>query len=205
MLVAPIAVGAAARSYFGRYHSVVYRLGCLELGRGLATDVVPVTEVVAFIGVGGINLDGGPMIAWKRLAILTCHGQYSLEFHRYANAWLYRSLRERCPRAWGLPWRGVLEPPSGSGRALGRAGNTTSIEIVQKYYRRQVARTLTVALTLGAGSIGGFGWIAMNARVEDHALKVLIWLIVFAVIAALLFAEARRSLGVLREISNQGT
>jgi hypothetical protein len=200
-LVAPVALAFACRSFLKRYHSVVYRHGCLELGRGLATDVIPTTDVVALIGVVGVNLDGGPMIAWKRLTILTWDRHYSLEFHRYANAWLYRSLRPLCPQAWGLPWRGQLEPPSNASRAHGRGVNTIIIGTLQKYYRKQIGRTLSAALILAATSIAALIWIVRNANTNDAALKVLMYLIVAIVLAVLLLAETRRASHVLREIS----
>lgn len=112
VLVAPIVLGVIWHAGCRRYHAVRVEPDRIELRRGTTCDQLRAADVLGLIGLGGINLDGGELVARKRLVILTDERRYVLAFHRENNAELYRVLRDACRLAWGVPYPARLEPPT---------------------------------------------------------------------------------------------
>jgi hypothetical protein len=124
------------RSGFRRYDAIMVESHGIELRRGHRCDEIPCAEVLGVIGQGGINLDGGEIIAWQKVVILRDDRRHFLGFHREDNARVYRALRTACPRAWGVAFPPRLEPPLAVGRPDLDAAALAALGTVGRYYRR---------------------------------------------------------------------
>ncbi len=194
-LAAPFAIWAACRCYFGRYFAVILHPEWIELRRQGSSDEIPSDDVLALIGRGGINLDGGELIAWKSLVIFTGDRSYTLAFNREVNASLYRTFREFCPGAWGLPFAGRLEPPEESGPLSG-----AGLDRLRRYYRGQVTRTFVAGLLVAVASAAALALTVRFLGMKTLETKGAIWLIVFPVIGVELLVRAFREVRVLRQV-----
>jgi hypothetical protein len=199
ILVAPFALWVAIRDFLRRYYAVSFRGGYLEINRAGGSQLILASDVIGLVGLGGVNLDGGEMVAWKRLVVLTWDDHFSLEFNRHDNAWLYQSLRKRCPHAWGIPFRGHLQPSPQQEETASE--NMVALRRLEGYYRGRIIRSLILSLALGIGCIAGIALMIASPRIGDRTPRGAIWLVVLTIIAILSIVDVMRSRRVLSEIA----
>ena len=77
------------------------------------TDV-SLQEIRGLIGRAGPCFDGGDMVVWRSLVVLSESGRrHVLKFHPQVNEQLFRALMQLCPHTVGVPFRGEPEASSG--------------------------------------------------------------------------------------------
>jgi hypothetical protein len=194
-IAVPAALGMAVWRFVRVHHTILVFPEVLELRHVVGSDVVVLSDVLGLIGLGGISLDGGELLVWKRVVILTDNRRWSVSLTPAGNAALHRALRSHCRWAWGLPFRGSIEPPEEE--AAARAAPHS----LGRFYRRQCLRSLLLGLILAVGCAAGGAGLRSRPGLDATRLKAVAWLIVGLVVGFLLLANAGRELRTLRRIT----
>jgi len=201
LLVAlPGALMASWRRYCGRYHTITLSPGLLEFHRGTRVEQISPSEVRALLGLGGISLDGGEIVVWKKLILLTEDGNRPVALGADENASCYDHLRQMCPLAWCAPFRGDLEWPHAEVQPFEPGDMSFSLAILRRYYARQMAKTFFLAVGWTLGSIAASVCVLTHAEFNGDVAKGLAWLVVFVIVGIFLLAIVVRQFPVLLRI-----
>ena len=75
-------------------------------------------DVVFITGIGGVNFDGGDIIQWKYILLVTKRSSYRLRFKEACSTCFIELLRV-CPEATAVPYQGPIRWPQSA--QIGRA------------------------------------------------------------------------------------
>ena len=200
VLVGPIVQAWVWRDDMRKIRAVVVRPEAIELhGRG-SCDRVRCSDVLALVGDGGVNLDGGELVDWKRLTIATDAGRHVLRFDAETNAELYDALRMVCPRAWGLRFPPRLDEPDPSLRPDGSTASRVGLGVIAARLRSRIVWKAGFGLVLATGGLAMAGLLAARGAVGAIDARGLVALIVGVGAGLSLTADAARSFQVLRMV-----
>ena len=191
----PASLGVAAWGFVRGYHTILVFSDVMELRRGVGSDEVVLSDVLGLVGPGGISLDGGELLVWKRVVVLTDDRRWSVSLTPAGNAALYRALRVHCRWAWGIPFRGSIEPPEEEAAARTALRRSAAFSAGNSSGRCSSARPWPPAARR-AGA-----WLLSRPGLDDTRLKAVAWLVVGLVAGFLVLANAGRELRTLRRIT----
>jgi hypothetical protein len=200
LVALPAAAVIAARHYTGRYHTVRITADVVRLFRGRHEDRVDPAAVRGLVALPGISLDGGEMVVWKALLVLTDYRQYRLHFDAAPNAECYRALRAVCPHAWGAPFAGELERPTGSTRAEALPAQLAALTRLVGAIRRDILRAFLAGAGLVFGSLAAAAGVLLNSEFDGDVAKGLVLLIMFIAVGTFLMGHALGRIGVVRRM-----
>jgi len=178
-------------------------LGLIDL-RG-ETESIPLDRVTAVTGEAGLTFDGGEILIWKWVRVITHDASFRLRLDEQSEHF-YRSMLQRSGQAIGISYIGEVHLPTSSQQT-----RREQVEIVEKVIRRQVGGTMAWSgglLLISAASIIGLVYAYSAAPRENHddLAQLSIFVIVVCAAAVLLAAysikrgwSARRTLHRLRE------
>ena len=195
-LASPIAILIGTRRFLREYRRVECRMGCLELIAPGNRAVIPVTDVIGIVGVGGISLDGGELVNWKGIVILTWFSRHVVGFPPEENSQLFRELRLCSPHAWALPFRGEIEAPLRTRRVAGADKNSLGRIVAE--YRRQFARLASFGVSLATITAAIIFAITFAPRAGETFDTLFAWVCVLLFTSFLLLFEAFRAWRVIR-------
>lgn len=197
ILVLASAVGTlgAVRGYARAYHAVSVDPDALRLCRGEDCEEIPYPAVVGLIGRGSFGFDGDGLVDWRRLLIVTEDRRRLLAFSPGDCAALYRALLSRCPRAWGVPFRGRLERPKTAGfRVLDGRSEDDLVRLAQ-VYSQQIAKAVGLRLAAWVGGTALFDVLRVDGKIEDGAVIGMAWfgacVVLWVTLVAGLFRDVR--------------
>lgn len=194
----PLAAVLAGLAFYRKYYRIVIS-DRIELRRLNSVTTIQPSEICGMVGLGGANIDGGEMIVWKHIMIVTAENTYRLSFGYEHNPLCYEAIRQVAARAWCLPFCGVLEQPIEMD-SYDNSELMLSIERMRKVFRSSIIRSTMggVAFVSGAIAIGAGLYFAPEFA-KAQAMAV-VWLIVAFIIGMLLFAGSVRDLKTLAKI-----
>ena len=200
LIAVPAAVCVALLMHARRYERIALYPDRIDLRRGGLVEEILYSDVIGLVGRGGINLDGGEMLVWKKLFVLTEDRRRCLEIHHEVNAGLYHYLREHCSKSWGIPFRGTLESPKSDRRTNSDFAMAVSLGQLGRFYRLQVTKTATIGLAVASISLAGLVAVWVFAGINSDTSKGIGWLIVGVVAGALVLSDALRNATVMLRI-----
>ena len=121
---------------WNRWYRVALGPDCIELFRPGRRVVVDPRNVLALMGVGGVNLTGGEMVLCKRVLVVTRRGVLKIDFKEQSDG-LYELLLELCPGAVGIPFRGPFRYPQPADPDLRRTIHD-AVPVIRRHLWRQV-------------------------------------------------------------------
>ena len=101
-----IPVGAAVALMRNRWRTFGMSLysDVLVIHRLASPVTCDVNDIIALVGMSGIDLSGGELITWKRLVFITAQGRHILAFEPEINSQIYAAVIEFCPHCVGIPY-----------------------------------------------------------------------------------------------------
>ena len=174
------------------------RISLKDLNR---SDTVRCDDVRFVCGEGGVNLDGGEMIVWKRLWLHTEAQRHAVKLGAAGNAACYRDLLQACPQAVGLSYTGEVNVPSGADRSVAsmRYKLEHSLALGRAELLRQAVRALAAAGVAFLLGLAGIVVVILAVRKGIPMGEEAAWPIVSCVIGLLFVARAvRRAVRVRR-------
>jgi hypothetical protein len=163
--------------------------------------VVPCADIVLVIAEGGISLDGGEMLPWKRNVVITRTGRHIQHGTPPANAAFFAQCMNLCPQALGIPFKGEwrmpqcpegVDPAAFLRDGLGRA----RAELSRQAGRAVMAALLALAVAIGATILD----VILITRGESFPRLLLFAPIVGAALFVLLLVRAFGQMGRTRKI-----
>jgi hypothetical protein len=169
-------------------------------------DVIPWEQVRLVVGEPGVSFDGGEILLWKWIRIVTPQRRYRLPMLEQS-ASCYTVLLQHAHRAIGISYADEVHVPISAGRtSMATAEHEAAIKAEFGAQTRRAA--LGAAAMLVASAVAAtvliFGW--KNAPVKDHdaLAKLSVVAIVLAVLVPILagfaWKRARTGQGVIRTL-----
>lgn len=149
-LAVPIALLVAWRRFAVRIHCVFVSPSQIELRRQQGVQTISSARVRGLLGLPGISLDGGEIIVWSKLVILTPEGNHRIGLGKQLTPGCYRALRRACGRAWAIPFRGHVSPPQGVFR---RSNAEETLAHLQTFVNRHALWLAALGVGLTVGSV----------------------------------------------------
>jgi hypothetical protein len=106
---------------------------------------IPTSDIRLIAAEGGVNLDGGEMLVWRRNHVATERARYTLRLSPRENARFYEGVLAFCPQAVGLPYRGDLHLPRCPEHEDPARWVESALTITRRELRRQGQRGLIFA------------------------------------------------------------
>ncbi|MBI1311135.1 hypothetical protein GC176_07485 [bacterium] len=94
--------------YLQRTYGITILRNEILIYRGRRTYVVPASDVLAAIGVAGVDISGGELLVWKSIVLATNSRTYTLRFGPDVNLQVIGPILGVCEQCVGLPY-----PPDG--------------------------------------------------------------------------------------------
>jgi hypothetical protein len=137
------------------------------------------------VGLGGINLDGGELLVWKRTKVKTRDAVYEIQLEPATNADCFEELTKRCELAIGISYNDDIRLPDLIGKSESHKLRAEVLQIVVQEFRKQlieIAIGTVVWGVLTAGliilAVNAYAFAATSSTSQDSIAKVVIAAIV---------------------------
>lgn len=190
----PPLIGAAALGVVVAYLLPRRRLwAAAEIGREALTlidvqgnaDTLPWKDLRLIAGEAGISFDGGEIIRWKWVRIVTARARFRIAMDQQSSSF-YIALLRQSPDAIGISYEGAVHLPMRGARTNPDLAKDASI--VEGELRSQAHRVGAWALgALGVSGVGAallvYGWTKADAKHHEDLAKFSLF-VIFAFAAA---------------------
>lgn len=110
------------------------------------TTPIPLPDIRVIAGEGGVSLNGGEILIWKKTHIITPSRRYSVALPPPYSERFYTKLLENCPHAVGMPYKGQLHLPECPPRQDPADFLASALTLSRRELRRQSLLAIACAL-----------------------------------------------------------
>lgn len=196
----PMAALLATRRFVWQYHRLTADDDSIVLKNLLGQVRLAPDEVQGIVGTGGANLQTSETDVWKEIVLLTRGRRYRISFDKHSNELCYEQLRELCPHAWGIPYRGRLETPI-AGPELDPDDYVESLKTLRSFYLLYTQKTLFNGLLLVVGSLIAGAVLAQSMPLNGRGVvRLYVWLLIVAFVGLIMAIRALKQIPVLLKV-----